>query len=193
MRHCRSHRASEGVWQGHHRLHSPGTKLNRLLPILLIIVCAGQPQSQVICPVILIQKSSQEAEVIAEIQKKQDFKCRNTLGCLDRYMQSVETETAGTAKTVYSVQRIETMKESGLWSSLGTHGSLVVIWWLYISSSCETRKFDILVKFDLAGQCQLPPRTTAILTKVFCASGPNFRILAFERVMSYGADKLKIG
>ena len=39
---------------------------------------------------------------------------------------------------------METMKQTRLWSSLGTHGSLVVIWWLYISSSSETRKFDIL-------------------------------------------------
>ena len=36
------------------------------------------------------------------------------------------------------------MKQSGLWSSLDTHGSLVVIWWLCISSSGETRKFDFL-------------------------------------------------
>ena len=36
------------------------------------------------------------------------------------------------------------MKQSGLWSSLATNGSLVVIWWLCISSSGETRKFDIL-------------------------------------------------
>ena len=39
---------------------------------------------------------------------------------------------------------METMKQSGLWSSLGTHGSLVVIWWLCISSSGETRKFHFL-------------------------------------------------
>ena len=39
---------------------------------------------------------------------------------------------------------METLKQSGLWSSLGTHGSLVVMWWLCISSSGETRKFDIL-------------------------------------------------
>ena len=38
---------------------------------------------------------------------------------------------------------METMKQSGLWSNLGTHGSLVVIWWLCISSSGVTRKFDI--------------------------------------------------
>ena len=37
---------------------------------------------------------------------------------------------------------METMKQSGLWSSLGTHDSVVVIWWLCISSSGETRKFD---------------------------------------------------
>ena len=66
-------------------------------------------------------------------------------------------------RSVY-VQRVETVKQSrpwnslgilvcaedgdhaksGLWSSLGTHGSLVVIWWLCISSSGETRKFDFL-------------------------------------------------
>ena len=37
-----------------------------------------------------------------------------------------------------------TIRQSGLWSSVGTHGSLVVIWWLCISSGCETRKFDFL-------------------------------------------------
>ena len=35
---------------------------------------------------------------------------------------------------------METMKQSGLWGSLGTHGSLVVIWWLCISSSGETKQ-----------------------------------------------------
>ena len=39
---------------------------------------------------------------------------------------------------------METMKQSRPWSSLGTHGSQVVIWWLYISSSGENRKFDFL-------------------------------------------------
>ena len=39
---------------------------------------------------------------------------------------------------------METMKQSGLRSSLGTHGSLVVIWCLCISSSGEARKFDFL-------------------------------------------------
>ena len=67
---------------------------------------------------------------------------------------------------------METMKQSGLWSSLGTHGSLVVIRWLCISSSGE-------VKFDLESRGQLPPKTTGILTNVFCASGPNLVTLAW--------------
>ena len=37
---------------------------------------------------------------------------------------------------------METMKQWGLWSSLGTHGSLqMVIWWLCISNNSEARKF----------------------------------------------------
>ena len=57
-----------------------------------------------------------------------------------------DCETVGTVKQFrYKyAQRMETMKQSGLWSSLGTHGSVVVIWWLCISSSGETRKFDFL-------------------------------------------------
>ena len=39
---------------------------------------------------------------------------------------------------------METMKEPGLWSNLGTQGSLVVIWWLCISGSGETGYFDFL-------------------------------------------------
>ena len=42
---------------------------------------------------------------------------------------------------------METMKHSGLWSSLCTHGSLEVIWWLCISSSGEARKFELLSQF----------------------------------------------
>ena len=47
------------------------------------------------------------------------------------------------------------------------------------------------VKVDLKSQGQLLPKSTGIFTKVFCYSGPNFVIL--EWVMSYGADKLKMG
>ena len=39
---------------------------------------------------------------------------------------------------------METMKQSGLWSSLGTHGPLVVMWWLCISSSGKAWKYDFL-------------------------------------------------
>ena len=38
------------------------------------------------------------------------------------------------------------MTQSGLWCSLGAHGSLVVIWWLCISGSGETRNFDFVSK-----------------------------------------------
>ena len=71
---------------------------------------------------------------------------------------------------------METMKQSGLWSSLGTHGSVVVIWWLCISSSRDT----FSIKFYLEGQGQLHPhpqpppqktpkktKTIVILTKLF--------------------------
>ena len=69
---------------------------------------------------------------------------------------------------------METMKQWGLWSSLGTHGSLVVKWWLCIPSSGQARK-----KFDLEGQGHLPPKTIGILTKLICTSGPNLVILAW--------------
>ena len=41
---------------------------------------------------------------------------------------------------------METMKQSGLWSSLGTHGSLVVIWCLCISGSNGIRNFDFFLR-----------------------------------------------
>ena len=36
------------------------------------------------------------------------------------------------------------MKQSGPWSSLDTHGSLVVMWWLCIPCSGETGNLDLL-------------------------------------------------
>ena len=68
---------------------------------------------------------------------------------------------------------MENMKQSDMWSSLVTHGTVVAIWWLCISSSGETRKFD------LEGQGQLPPNKIRILTKLFSTSGPNLVILAW--------------
>ena len=38
--------------------------------------------------------------------------------------------------------------------------------------------FDFEVTFDLEGQCQSPPKTIGILTKVFYIYGPNLVILA---------------
>ena len=43
---------------------------------------------------------------------------------------------------------METMKQSGLWSSLGTHGFVVFLWWLYISCNGET-KISIFLKSNL--------------------------------------------
>ena len=44
------------------------------------------------------------------------------------------------------------------WSSLDTHGSLVVIWWLCISSSGETRKFDFLSQIWPWGSRSITPQ-----------------------------------
>ena len=46
-------------------------------------------------------------------------------------------------------------------------------------TSSKWVNFEFEVKFDLEGQCQLPPKTIRILTKVFCFSGPNLVILAW--------------
>ena len=77
---------------------------------------------------------------------KSDGKRRNTLGYLDQYACNVLTLwNSRDRETVYVykyAQRMETMKQT--WSSLCTYGSVVVIWWLCISSSGETRKFDFL-------------------------------------------------
>ena len=74
---------------------------------------------------------------------------------------------------------METMKQSGLWSNLDTHGSLVVIRWLCISSGGKPRKFDFLSQIWLEGRGQLPPKTLVILTNVFCTSDPNLVNLAW--------------
>ena len=87
---------------------------------------------------------------VAEINfNKNDVKRRNTLGCLDQYTSKVlrlwNSQDRETVQVYKYMQMMETMKQSGLWSSLGTKGSLlVVLWWLCISSSGEARKFDFL-------------------------------------------------
>ena len=74
---------------------------------------------------------------------------------------------------------METIKHSGLWSSLCTLGSLVVIWWLCISTCGETRKLTFKAKFDIEGQDQLAPKIIGISTKVFGTFGPHLMILAW--------------
>ena len=69
---------------------------------------------------------------------------------------------------------METMKQSGPWSSLGTHGSLLVTWWLCVSCSGETGNFDFL-----SWIWPWTSRSIGILTKVFCTSGPNLVALAW--------------
>ena len=46
--------------------------------------------------------------------------------------------------------------DTGLWSSLGTHGSLVFIWWSCISSSGEARKFTFKSNLTLKVKVPLP-------------------------------------
>ena len=82
---------------------------------------------------------------------------------------------------------METLKQSGLWNSLSTYASLVVIWWLYISNSGEARKFDIssqIWHWILRSTSPPPPKkqkkTVGNLTKVFCISGPTLVILAWN-------------
>ena len=73
------------------------------------------------------------------------LKRRNTLGCLDQYackgLRLWNSRDHETVLVYKYMQRIETMKQSRLWSSLGTHGALVVIWWLCISSSVNPENF----------------------------------------------------
>ena len=115
------------------------------------------------------------ATLIKVILNKSDVKYRNTLVYLDQYMCKVlRLWNSQGCETVYVYKyllKMETLKQSGPWSSLGTHGSLVVIWWLCISSSGEDRNFihganvgptwgrqKFYVKFDLEGQGQLPSK-----------------------------------
>ena len=89
---------------------------------------------------------------------KSDVKHRYSLGCLDQYPCNVlrlwNRQDCEPVWVYKYMQRMETVKESGPWSSLGT---LVVMWLFCISISGETWKFDFLkVKFDLEGQGQCP-------------------------------------
>ena len=77
------------------------------------------------------------------------------------------------------MQGMETVKQLGLWSSLGTHGSLVVLWLLWISNSGETWKFDFLNQIWPWRSRSIALKTLGMLTKVCCTSGPILVILAW--------------
>ena len=61
--------------------------------------------------------------------------------------------------------------------------NLVILAWTGDELSCRQAEngvtFDFEVKFDLEGQCQSPPKTIGILTKVFYTYGPTLVILAW--------------
>ena len=63
------------------------------------------------------------------------------------------------------------------WNRLSIHDSLVVVWWLCISSSGETWKFDILSR--IWPWRWIAPQNNRIFSKLFCTSGPNLVILAW--------------
>ena len=83
-------------------------------------------------------------QVHATYDNKSVGKRRNTLGCKDQFTCQVlrlwNCQDRETVLVYKYVQRMEAMKQSRLWISLGTHGSLVVKWCLCISSSGETIK-----------------------------------------------------
>ena len=60
---------------------------------------------------------------------------------------------------------METLKQSGPWNSLGTHGSLVVIGWLCISSSGEARKFYILSQIWIWRSMSIAPQNNRDLNQ----------------------------
>ena len=86
---------------------------------------------------------------------------------------------------------METMKQWGLWSILGTHGSLVVIWGLCISISGEARKFDFLSQIWPWRSGSIVLQTNRDLNQGILHLCSKFGDL--EWVMSSGANKLKMG
>ena len=87
-----------------------------------------------------------------DCQDKSNVKRRNTLGCLDQNMYSVET-----VKQSGPRNSLSTCKGWRPWNSQACEvvQVLMALWWLHISSSGETRKFDYKVKFDLEDQGHL--------------------------------------
>ena len=85
---------------------------------------------------------------------------------------------------------METMKQSCLWSSQSTHGSLVLCGFPVVG---KPEIWTFKVKFDLEGQGQSLYKTIGILTKVFFTSVPNLAILAWTGEELYHVDKLGDG
>ena len=97
------------------------------------------------------------------------------------------------------MQMMKIVKQSGLWSSLGSHG--------YYVSTLVDCAFSLVVKLgimkfwhfklNLTLKVKVTPtppkknKNNRILTKLFCTSGPNFVILDCT-VTSYGEDQLKM-
>ena len=95
-----------------------------------------------------------------QMDHKSDVKCRNTLGCLDQYTcRRLRLWNNQDHKTVQVyklyMQRMKTVKQSGPWSSLGTHGSLVgmrcqvviytcILWWW--NQKCWLFKLNLTLK-----------------------------------------------
>ena len=95
-------------------------------------------------------------------------------------MQSVETETVGAVKQNRYINKCRgwSLKHSGPWSSLCSHGYYVftlVVW--YISLVVKPG----IIKFGLLSQISTwrSRSKIRILTKVFCTSDPNLVILAW--------------
>ena len=85
-----------------------------------------------------------------------------SLSCQDQYIcRGLRLWNSRDRETVYKcMQSTETMKHSGLWSSLGTHGSLVVMWWLYIPGSGEIGNliFKLYLTLKILVNCPLNNR-----------------------------------
>ena len=100
-------------------------------------------------------------------------------GCLDQYtcrrLRLWNNRDCEMVLVYKYMQVMETMKQSGPWSSLGTHGSLVVMWWLCISSSSETRNVYFL-KLNLTLQI-----------KVNCLPGQSRSLYMCVRLLHIGS------
>ena len=52
-------------------------------------------------------------------KNKSDIKCRNTLGCLDEYVQRIDTVKQSGPEAAYAMKYVQSVEQSGLWTGLG--------------------------------------------------------------------------